>query len=89
MWISRETLWQLYNKDPEIKIIFLTVILLKIKLKALNQWKKMIVSLINYSFVWMEMSQLTSEYLSSKKPGWSVMFQNVVVFSTRDRYKRI
>ena len=33
----------------------------------------------------MEMSQLTSEYLSSKKPGWSVMFQNVVVFSTRDR----
>ena len=37
----------------------------------------------------MEMSQLTSEYLSSKKPGWSVMFQNVVVFSTRDRYKRI
>ena len=37
----------------------------------------------------MKMSQLTSEYLSSKKPGWSVMFQNVVVFSTRDRYKRI
>ena len=39
MWISRETLWQLYNKDSEIKIIFLTVILLKIKLKAFNQWK--------------------------------------------------
>ena len=37
----------------------------------------------------MEMSQLTSEYLSSKKPGWSVIFQDVVVFSTRDRYKRI
>ena len=31
------------------------------------------------------MSQLTTEYLSSNKPGWSVMFQNVVVFSTRDR----
>ena len=39
MWISRENLWQLYDKDPEMKII-LTVILLKIKLKALNQWKK-------------------------------------------------
>ena len=35
------------------------------------------------------MCQITSDYLSSKKPGWSVMFQNVVVFSTRDRYKRI
>ena len=35
------------------------------------------------------MTQLTSEYLSSKKPGWSVMFQNVVVFLTRARYKRI
>ena len=37
----------------------------------------------------MEMSQLTSGYLSSKKPGWSVMFQSSVVFSTRDRYKKI
>ena len=35
------------------------------------------------------MSQLTSKYLSSKKPGWLVMFQNVVVFSTQDRQKRI
>ena len=32
MWISRETLWQLYNNDPEIKITFLTVILFKIKI---------------------------------------------------------
>ena len=35
------------------------------------------------------MTQLTSEYLSSKKPGWSVVFENVVVSSTWARYKRI
>ena len=37
MWVSRVTLWQLYNKDPEIKIMFLTVILLKVKLMAFSE----------------------------------------------------